>query len=427
MRTKERGLPGQDSNLRRQDPNSCCETDIAPGTAGNLPAHPRAHSRGRLADDTHTVKPGLDWLRSRRLRYRSQGLKTRTQARGSATDRRPANWWGARTSRRIVTPRVETITTEPTPQSLYAPAPLPSATIAKDHKSRLEQGLLLIAVAVPFLAVLAAIPVAWGWGIGWTDIVLSVIFFAIAAHGITIGFHRLFTHGSFKANRPLKIALAIAGSTAIEGPVARWVADHRKHHAFSDRDGDPHSPWRFGAGVWNLTKGLGWAHVGWLFDVEQTPVEKYAPDLINDPDIRKVSRAFPWIVAGTLIAPLVLGGLLTWSWQGALTAYFWAGLVRVFMVHHVTWSINSVCHVFGKHPFKSRDRSGNVAWLAILSAGESWHNLHHADPTCARHGVLRGQIDTSARIIELFEWFGWATDVRWPKPERLDARRADAA
>ncbi len=280
-------------------------------------------------------------------------------------------------------------------------------------------------VGVPLLAVVLAIPVAWGWGLGWSDVVLGALFFAIAAHGITIGFHRAFTHGSFKPNRPLKIAIAIAGSLAIEGPVARWVADHRKHHAFSDAEGDPHSPWRYGESTRGLVKGFLFAHAGWLFDVEQTPIQKYAPDLLKDEDIRRISRLFPLWVAISLLAPPVLGGLLTWSWHGALTAFFWASLVRIALVHHVTWSINSVCHVWGRHPFKTRDRSGNVAWLAILSGGESWHNLHHSDPTCARHGVLPGQIDTSARLIELFEWRGWATDVRWPRTERLRSRLVD--
>ena len=276
---------------------------------------------------------------------------------------------------------------------------------------------------MPVLAVVAAVPLAWGRGIGPVDIVLSVLFYAIATHGITIGFHRLFTHGSFKANRALKIGLAVAGSLAIQGPVIRWVADHRKHHAHSDGAGDPHSPWAYGDSTWGLVRGLWHAHTGWLFDTEQTPIAKYAPDLAADPDLVVISRYFGWIVAGSLLLPALLGGLLTWSWVGAVTAYFWASLVRIALVHHVTWSINSVCHVWGKRPFRARDRSGNVAWLAILSGGESWHNLHHSDPTCARHGVLRGQIDTSARIIELFEWFGWASDARWPKPERLAARR----
>jgi stearoyl-CoA desaturase (delta-9 desaturase) len=287
-----------------------------------------------------------------------------------------------------------------------------------------EQVALFLFITVPFIALLAAIPVLWGWGIGWTDVAIGVVMYAVSGHGITVGFHRFFTHGSFKAKRTLKIALAVAGSLAIEGPVIRWVADHRKHHAFSDREGDPHSPWRYGESVPALAKGLYHAHIGWLFDVEQTNQRKYAPDLLQDRDIVRVSRAFPALALVSLLLPALLGGLLTWSWAGALTAFFWASLVRIALLHHVTWSINSICHAIGEKPFKTRDRSGNVWWLAALSMGESWHNLHHADPTCARHGVLKGQIDSSARIIELFEWSGWAYDVRWPKAERLAARRA---
>jgi stearoyl-CoA desaturase (delta-9 desaturase) len=259
------------------------------------------------------------------------------------------------------------------------------------------------------------------------DVALFAAFYVVAGVGITVGFHRYFTHGSFKAKRPLRIALAVAGSYAIEGPVIRWVADHRKHHKFSDRDGDPHSPWRYGTRTRDLAKGLFYAHVGWLFDVEQTDQKAYAPDLLKDPDIVKISKWFPYFVAGSLLLPAVLGGLLTWSWQGAFTAFFWAGLVRISLLHHVTWSINSICHVYGDKPFKAKDKSGNVPWLAIASFGESWHNLHHADPTCARHGVLKGQIDISARAIRWFEQLGWAYDVRWPKQERLDARRSDIA
>jgi stearoyl-CoA desaturase (Delta-9 desaturase) len=301
-------------------------------------------------------------------------------------------------------------------------APAYSGTDSQTLAQRLTVGAV---VAVPLLAVALAVPFAWGWGLSWLDLVLAVVFYAVAAHGITIGFHRAFTHGSFKPARPLKIALAVAGSLAIEGPVARWVADHRKHHAFSDAEGDPHSPWAYGESTRGLLKGVLFAHTGWLFDVEQTPIAKYAPDLLKDRDILRISRLFPLWVALSLLTPAVVGGLLTWSWTGALTAFFWASLVRVALVHHVTWSINSVCHVWGKHPFRTRDRSGNVAWLALLSGGESWHNLHHSDPTAARHGVLRGQVDTSARLIELFEARGWASDVRWPRAERLRARMVD--
>ena len=287
-----------------------------------------------------------------------------------------------------------------------------------------EQTMLYVMVIVPFLAFLAAIPVAWGWGLSWTDLILFVVFYEVSGLGVTVGYHRLFTHASFKANRPLRIALAAAGSLAVEGPVIRWVADHRRHHAFSDRDGDPHSPWRFGETRSALLKGFWFAHLGWLFDVEHTNRDKYAPDLMADPDMVRVNTLFPVLFGVSLVAPALIGGLITMSWAGALSAFFWASLVRIFLLHHVTWSINSVCHMIGERPFQSRDKSANFWPLAVLSFGESWHNMHHADPTAARHGVLRGQIDESARLIWLFEKFGWASDVRWPKPERLDKLRA---
>ncbi|WP_055589871.1 acyl-CoA desaturase [Streptacidiphilus griseoplanus] len=308
---------------------------------------------------------------------------------------------------------------------LPAEEPLPSATMAGDTQGLAERVALTAFIVVPFLALVAAVPVAWGWGLGWRDLAIAVAMYYIACHGITVGFHRCFTHGSFKPNRPLKIAVAIAGSLAVEGPLVRWVADHRRHHRYSDKDGDPHSPWRYGETVPALLKGLFWAHMGWMFDEEQTDQRKYAPDLIKDDDIRRISRQFAlWTVVSLAIPPL-LGGLLSWSWQGALTAFFWGSLVRVALLHHVTWSINSICHAVGRRPFRSRDKSGNVWWLAVLSCGESWHNLHHADPTSARHGVLRGQLDSSARIIRWFELAGWARDVRWPSAERLESRRAE--
>jgi stearoyl-CoA desaturase (Delta-9 desaturase) len=296
-------------------------------------------------------------------------------------------------------------------------------TLGADEKKPGEQIALLLFIGVPFLALLAAIPIAWGWGLGWHEVVIAVVMYTISGHGITVGFHRHFTHGAFKAKQPLRVAMAIAGSLAIEGPVIRWVADHRKHHKFSDRDGDPHSPWRYGETVPALIKGLFYAHMGWMFDVEQTSQHQYAPDLLKDKAIVRVSRMFLFWVAISLLLPPLIGGLWSMSWAAALSAFFWGSLVRVGLLHHVTWSINSICHAVGERPFKSRDKSGNVWWLAVLSGGESWHNLHHADPTCARHGVLRGQVDTSARVIQFCERMGWAYDVRWPSPERIAAKR----
>ena len=285
-----------------------------------------------------------------------------------------------------------------------------------------ERILVGIFVVVPMLALLAAVPLAWGWGLGWRDVVIAIAFYYISGLGISAGYHRYFTHGSFKATRAFKITLAVAGSLAIEGPLLTWVADHRRHHKYSDKEGDPHSPWRFGSDWKALTKGLAFAHIGWLFDRSRTSQEKFCPDWLADSDISRISRWFPGLVAVSLLAPAAIGGLWSWSWAGAFTAFFWASLVRIAFLHHVTWSINSICHTFGKEEFEVRDKSRNVNWLAILSFGESWHNLHHADPTCARHGALKGQIDTAARVIWVAEKLGWAHDVRWPDEERLTGK-----
>lgn len=221
-----------------------------------------------------------------------------------------------------------------TAATLDAPVKESPPTLGDERKKTWEQVALALFVAIPFLALVAAVPVAWGWGLGWRDVAIAVVMYAVSGHGVTVGFHRLFTHLSFKAKRPLRVGLAIAGSLAIEGPVVRWVADHRKHHKFSDKEGDPHSPWRYGESVPALMKGLYYAHLGWLFDPEQTPARTYAPDMLKDRDIVRISRAFPWLVAVSLLIPPVVGGLWSWSWQGALTAFFWGSLVRVALLHH---------------------------------------------------------------------------------------------
>jgi len=297
----------------------------------------------------------------------------------------------------------------------------------EEPTSTFERVLVGVFVAVPLVALVAAIPLLWGWGLGWHDVVIALVFYWVSGLGITVGFHRYFTHGSFKAKTGLRVAMAIAGSLAIEGPVITWVSDHRRHHKYSDREGDPHSPWRYGNDWKALSKGLVYAHIGWLFDPNKTSQEKFSPDLLADRKIKTVDGWFPGLVAVTLLLPPLIGGLWGMSIHGALTAFFWASVVRVALLHHVTWSINSICHTFGAEEFEVRDKSRNVAWLAIASFGESWHNLHHADPTCARHGALKGQLDPSARVIWAFEKLGWAYDVRWPDEERLTAKRPAAA
>jgi stearoyl-CoA desaturase (delta-9 desaturase) len=307
-----------------------------------------------------------------------------------------------------------TSTIERTPSSPSGPKP-----IFDGRRRDLAQVGVYIFIAVPMIALVAAIPFAWGWGLDWLDVALAVVFFYISGMGVTVGYHRHFTHSSFKAKRWMRVLLAVCGSMAMQGPPIIWVADHRRHHAFSDRDGDPHSPWRFGRSPVAVARGFWWAHMGWLFDRDLTNKRRFAPDLLADADIVRVNKLFWLTTLGTLLLPALLGGLISWSWWGALTAFFWAGLVRVAVLHHVTWSTNSICHMLGERPFAARDRSANFWPLAILSFGESWHNLHHADPTCARHGVKRGQLDTSARLIWLFEKFGWVHSVRWPTPQRL--------
>ena len=291
-----------------------------------------------------------------------------------------------------------------------------------------QRGLLWAFLLGPFVALALGVTLALTAGLGptWLDLGLAVGFYAVAGHGVTVGFHRYFTHRSFTATRGLRIALAVAGSLSVEGSVSGWVADHRRHHAHSDQPGDPHSPWRFGSSASALLKGLLWAQVGWFFHDEHSSRERFTPDLLADPDIRVVDRLFPVLAVLSITAPALFGGLITLSWRGALTAVIWAGLVRMLVLHHVTWSVNSICHVAGRRPFRSRDRSTNVWPLAVLSMGESWHNLHHADPTSARHGVDRGQVDSSARLIRWFEAAGWARDVRWPSRARLLQRRSAA-
>ncbi len=289
-----------------------------------------------------------------------------------------------------------------------------------DHRRHVVPHVMVyVFAAVPALALVAAVPLAWGWGLSLLDAGLAVSLYVISMLGVTVGFHRHFTHRAFRARRGLRIALAVAGSLAVQGPIRHWVADHRRHHAHADAEGDPHSPWLFGTSPAALVRGFWHAHMGWIFDRRLTNQRRFTPDLLADQDVGAVHRAFTLLTLLSLFGPAVVGGLVTMSWWGAFTAFFWAGLVRVAVTHHVAWSTNSICHLVGERAWRSRDRSTNVWLLAIPSMGESWHNLHHADPTSARHGVGRGEIDISAGVIRLFERLGWATDVRWPTPERL--------
>ena len=279
-------------------------------------------------------------------------------------------------------------------------------------------------VVGPVVALAALVPLLWGRFVTATDLALATFFYVVTGHGITVGFHRMFTHHSFRPCRALKIALGVAGSMAIQGSITGWVANHRCHHLHSDQPEDPHSPHRFGSSPAGRVRGFLHAHVGWLYGADAAPATRFAPDLLRDRDVVVLTRLFPVFAVASLAIPPLVGWALSGTAHGALTAFLWAGLVRMALLHHVTWSINSVCHLTGRRPFRTADQSGNVAALGLVSLGESWHNLHHAFPASARHGVGRWEFDSSARLIRIFERLGWATKVRWPDGERLRDRRA---
>ncbi len=281
-------------------------------------------------------------------------------------------------------------------------------------------------VLLPLAGLAFALTQLWSHGLSVFDLVLTLAMYMLTGFGVTVGFHRLFTHRSFKARRWLKMLLAVAGSMAAEGSIVSWVSIHRRHHVYSDSPGDPHSPQRYGPGFWAQIRGFGHAQVGWLLTPQLVDSQRWSPDLLADRDLALISATAPvWVVA-SLAIPFALGWAVTGTLWGGLLAGLWGGVVRMALLHHVTWSINSICHMFGKRPFRTGDQSRNVPALALLSLGESWHNLHHAFPALARHGVDRGQIDLSARLIRTFEQLGWATKVRWPDRERLATRRLDA-
>jgi stearoyl-CoA desaturase (Delta-9 desaturase) len=296
--------------------------------------------------------------------------------------------------------------------------------VAHETRDRIITGLVTV---VPVLALGLVAWQLWAVALGWNDLVVLGIMYAITGLGVTVGFHRLFTHRSFKTTRPVRLAFAAAGSMAIEGPIISWVADHRKHHAFSDREGDPHSPHvEHGHGLKGALRGLAHAHVGWLFvHTHRGRKTRYAPDLMRDPIVSWVDRTFiHWAIGGFLLSfalGFTLGG---WNWKAGVTGLLWGGLVRMLLLHHVTYSINSLCHFFGRRPFDTGDESRNLAWLAPLSFGEAWHNGHHAFPTSARHGLERWQIDISAGVIALLERVGLAWDVIRVDPAKLAAKRA---
>ena len=281
---------------------------------------------------------------------------------------------------------------------------------------------MCLGVVLPFAGLVAAALLLWGWGFSWVHLGLLLGMGAVTSMGVTVGYHRLFTHRSFETNRVVKCMLAIFGAMAVEGSVIKWAATHRVHHRRSDRPGDPHSPHDHGNGLWNTLRGLWHAHVGWIFDPDPQNLYGQAADLLGDRLVRTVSNLWGlWAVLGLLL-PAALGALITRSWSGALLGFLWGGLARIFLVHHITWSINSVCHVWGTRPFRIPDESRNNFVFGVLGLGEGWHNNHHAFPTSARHGLRWWQFDASYLLIRTMERVGLAWNVRVPSDAAIRAK-----
>ncbi len=301
------------------------------------------------------------------------------------------------------------------------PGPDEIQPVANETRDRIITGTVTV---VPFLALGLVCWQLWERALNWHDIVVFLILYMATGLGVTVGFHRLLTHRSFKTKTWLRATFAALGSAAIEGPVISWVADHRKHHVYSDQEGDPHSPHvDHGVGWRGALRGLAHAHLGWLFLHDQRGrKERFARDLVEDPVIRFVDRFFVLWVALGLLVPFGLGYALGGTLTAALTGLLWGGAVRILLLHHVTFSINSLCHFFGRRRFDTDDHSRNLMWLAPLSFGESWHNNHHAFPTSARHGLRPWEIDTSAILIRALESVGLAWDVVRVSSERQAAR-----
>jgi stearoyl-CoA desaturase (delta-9 desaturase) len=290
---------------------------------------------------------------------------------------------------------------------------------------RFKRRVALAAAVVPLAGVVIAAALSWGRGLGGSDLVALAIMYAVTGFGVTAGFHRLFSHRSFDAPRPVRALFAVAGCMAIEGPLVGWVADHRRHHAFSDREGDPHSPHGDEPESYvEALENLWHAHVGWMLASEQTVARRFAPDLLADPVALAVDRRYLVWVALSLALPAAIGLALTRSAAGAASALLWGGLVRIFLVHHVTWSVNSICHYVGSRPFETGDRSANNWVLALPSLGEAWHNNHHAFPGAAFNDVEWWQVDASGLLIRGLERLGLAHDAARAPASRIALRRA---
>ncbi|MCE9620004.1 MAG: acyl-CoA desaturase [Planctomycetes bacterium] len=286
---------------------------------------------------------------------------------------------------------------------------------------------MLAAVIFPPIGVLISMVLLWGGLFNATDLILLASMYVLTGLGITIGYHRLCTHKAFATRKPVALFFVIFGSMAAQGPVIWWCATHRRHHQYSDQEFDPHSPHAArDPGIVGFCKGFAHSHIGWLFEKEQVDFKRYVPDLLADPMIMRLNNLFtPLLIAGLLL-PALVSGLITMTWTGAALGLLWGGLVRIFLLHHATWSVNSVCHVWGKREFRSGDESRNNPFIGILALGEGWHNNHHAFPASARHGLKWWQFDLSWMVIRTLKGLGLVSKVRLPDKERMEARRRRA-
>jgi stearoyl-CoA desaturase (delta-9 desaturase) len=313
-----------------------------------------------------------------------------------------------------MTPNVANVNSPEPRETLQTSAAVPGA---RSGPARLSPTLWVanfLGVLGPFLGLAAAAVCLWGRGFRWVELGLLLGMYVLTALGITVGFHRLFTHRAFETNRVVQFILAALGSMAAEGPLLKWVALHRCHHQHSDQAGDPHSPHHQGRGLLGLLRGFWHAHLGWVFLTDPPNMARYVKDLRQSRLLRTVSALFPlWIAIG-LVVPALLGGLLVGTWMGALFGLLWGGLARIFLVHHVTWSVNSVCHLWGRRPFPTGDQSRNNFLFGVVGLGEGWHNNHHAFPTSARHGLRWWQIDVSYWVIRGLALLGLAWNIALP-------------
>ena len=282
-----------------------------------------------------------------------------------------------------------------------------------------ERAINIVGVLLPFGAFVLAIALAWGSLVTAEALAIAAVMYLITGFGITVGFHRLLAHRAFVAQPPVRLALAAAGTMAMMGGPVRWVTNHRKHHAFADEEGDPHSPHLTGmGGLRGAVAGLYHAHLGWIFTGGRAAKERYAPDLLDDRLVRFVDRtAGAWVLLGMAL-PFTVGWALGGTLEAALIAFVWGGPARVFIGHHMTFSINSLCHFMGRRRFETGDESRNLVWLAPLSLGEAWHNNHHAFPTSAFHGLRRRDVDPGGWLIAGFERLRLVSDVNRVSPDR---------